>query len=264
MLKFFRLVRQQLLKENKFSSYLLYAIGEILLVVIGILLALQINNWNQNRKFKNSQQETLHQLKSEITAQLEEITFDLWLEKRSIKSTFLILDCLANLKTVPDTMGWHFYLLTNENHTYIRRSIYESMKSKELELLSEDSLRLQIQGLYDGLFPRLAPESSYFPDIREYTDDYFRKNFKSIHGRRKPIDDLPSYLEEKWENRSLGSSWNFQAYFPRNFKQLKKDEEFKYLVNNTLKFRSHKVVRLQEAKDLSELILKRIEEYLNS
>ncbi len=44
MIKFFRKIRQQMLSENKFGKYLLYAIGEIILVVIGILIALQINN----------------------------------------------------------------------------------------------------------------------------------------------------------------------------------------------------------------------------
>jgi hypothetical protein len=49
MINFFRKIRQRLLTENKFSKYLLYAIGEIVLVVIGILIALSINNWNINR-----------------------------------------------------------------------------------------------------------------------------------------------------------------------------------------------------------------------
>lgn len=53
MLEFFRKIRQQLLSENSFSKYLFYAIGEIILVVIGILLALQINNWNEDRKATN-------------------------------------------------------------------------------------------------------------------------------------------------------------------------------------------------------------------
>ena len=52
MLRFFRQIRQTLLTENRFSKYLLYAIGEILLVVIGILIALQIDNWNEDRKRK--------------------------------------------------------------------------------------------------------------------------------------------------------------------------------------------------------------------
>ena len=50
MISFFRRIRQTLLSENKFSKYFKYAIGEILLVVIGILIALQINNWNQDRQ----------------------------------------------------------------------------------------------------------------------------------------------------------------------------------------------------------------------
>ena len=55
MIKFFRHIRQKLLAENKFSRYSLYAIGEIVLIVVGILIALQINNWNESRK----QEETL-------------------------------------------------------------------------------------------------------------------------------------------------------------------------------------------------------------
>jgi len=58
MIKFFRKIRQQLLTENKFSKYLIYAIGEIILVVIGILIALSINNWNEARK--STEQETLY------------------------------------------------------------------------------------------------------------------------------------------------------------------------------------------------------------
>ncbi len=50
MIKFFRKIRQQLLTENKFSKYLMYAIGEIILVVIGILIALYINNLNTEKQ----------------------------------------------------------------------------------------------------------------------------------------------------------------------------------------------------------------------
>ena len=62
MIKFFRKIRQQLLAKNKVSSYLLYAVGEIVLVVIGILIALSINNWqqeNQNKKLEKRYLEDL-------------------------------------------------------------------------------------------------------------------------------------------------------------------------------------------------------------
>lgn len=51
-MKIFRLIRLNMLSENRFTRYLIYASGEIILVVIGILIALQINNWNENRKGK--------------------------------------------------------------------------------------------------------------------------------------------------------------------------------------------------------------------
>ena len=50
MLRFLRHIRKKLMEQNKISSYLFYAIGEIALVMIGILLALQVNNWNEQRK----------------------------------------------------------------------------------------------------------------------------------------------------------------------------------------------------------------------
>jgi len=55
-----------MLSENKFSKYLIYAFGEIILVVIGILIALQINNWNENRKNSIKEQQYLRNLKQEI------------------------------------------------------------------------------------------------------------------------------------------------------------------------------------------------------
>lgn len=65
MLTFFRKIRQKLLSQNKVTRYLVYALGEIVLVVIGILLALQINTWNQNRLDRKQEQQLLAQLEIE-------------------------------------------------------------------------------------------------------------------------------------------------------------------------------------------------------
>ena len=59
MITFFRHIRQSLLQQDQVGRYLKYAIGEILLVVIGILIALQINNWNEHRKIKNEERALL-------------------------------------------------------------------------------------------------------------------------------------------------------------------------------------------------------------
>ena len=66
MIKFFRKIRQKLLTENKFSKYLLYAIGEILLVVIGILIALQINNQNEFKKERIVENDYLSRIRLDL------------------------------------------------------------------------------------------------------------------------------------------------------------------------------------------------------
>ena len=73
MIKFFRKIRQKLLTENKFSKYLIYAIGEIILVVIGILIALSINNWNENRKLNDTIKGVYSIVKSDLLSDIETI-----------------------------------------------------------------------------------------------------------------------------------------------------------------------------------------------
>ena len=73
MIRFFRQLRQRLLTENRFGKYLLYAVGEILLVVIGILLALQINTWNEDRISKIEEQKYLKRLKQDLLRDVERL-----------------------------------------------------------------------------------------------------------------------------------------------------------------------------------------------
>lgn len=73
MIKFFRTLRQRLLSENKMGNYLLYAIGEIILVVIGILIALTINNANEYKKERAEEQVLLKQLLAEFNSNLEQL-----------------------------------------------------------------------------------------------------------------------------------------------------------------------------------------------
>jgi hypothetical protein len=73
MIKFFRHIRKQLLSKNKTGTYLKYAIGEIVLVVVGILIALQINNWNEEKKKTQLEKVYLNRLYNELNKDI--ITF---------------------------------------------------------------------------------------------------------------------------------------------------------------------------------------------
>jgi len=94
MIKFFRKIRQRLLMENRTGKYLKYAVGEIVLVVIGTLIALQINNWNENRITKNLTKSYLLNIKSDLKA--DTITFVASI-KRSIKTLEKQKNLLNNL-----------------------------------------------------------------------------------------------------------------------------------------------------------------------
>ncbi len=73
MIKFYRKIRQRLLSENKVSKYLLYAIGEIILVVIGILIALYINNNNEKQANEERIKSTLRQIQGDLLNDIQEI-----------------------------------------------------------------------------------------------------------------------------------------------------------------------------------------------
>ena len=73
MIKFFRKIRQKMLIENKFSKYLIYAIGEIILVVIGILIALELNNLHEQKSIHEKQENHLRLVKVEMLSNLNEL-----------------------------------------------------------------------------------------------------------------------------------------------------------------------------------------------
>ncbi len=86
MIKFFRHIRKSLLNEGKTSKYFKYAIGEIVLVVIGIMIALQINNWNENRISQNSKTQYFEQLLEEIELDITGIKVNLERLDGAVKS----------------------------------------------------------------------------------------------------------------------------------------------------------------------------------
>ena len=91
MLTIFRKVRQALLIRNKFTTYLLYAVGEIFLVVIGILIALQINSWNREQQDREQEQQILSQLSKEYRSNLAQIEDKIEIRNEVLNSCFRLL-----------------------------------------------------------------------------------------------------------------------------------------------------------------------------
>ncbi|MFD2100050.1 DUF6090 family protein [Flagellimonas iocasae] len=116
MLKFFRQLRQRLLRENKFTKYIMYAIGEIILVVIGILIALQVNNWNESRKLDKLEHSYYESLYQDLVQDSLEINFKKKNAHRNIKQLNNVLRFINSdydiSKTAIDSVEWpvnHYY-----------------------------------------------------------------------------------------------------------------------------------------------------------
>jgi hypothetical protein len=108
MIKFFRKIRQKLVSENKFSKYLLYAIGEILLVVIGILIALQINNWNDGRKNEIKEYKLLTEMQGNLQTDSIDMAGNIARNTSVLKSAKAIQNQLENKIAWNDSMATHY------------------------------------------------------------------------------------------------------------------------------------------------------------
>ncbi len=90
------------MEQNKTGKYLKYAIGEIILVMIGILLALQVNNWNEKRKIKIKETKILKELRSDLAQNIDDIEENILFLKDSQKSNEIILYHIEN--KIPTTI----------------------------------------------------------------------------------------------------------------------------------------------------------------
>jgi uncharacterized membrane-anchored protein YhcB (DUF1043 family) len=158
MIKFFRKFRQKMLTENKFSKYLLYAIGEIILVVIGILIALQINNWNENRKVKKQEAQIYTELKSDLLQTRNDINETISKHKEIFKSSQQLITDIYDKKSNSQTIYESLTTSSAEFQIIPKTSAFENLKNIGLNTLSNDSLRIAITNLFQLNLKRLDDE----------------------------------------------------------------------------------------------------------
>ena len=140
MFKFFRRIRHQLLLKAKLRKYLIYAVGEIVLVVIGILIALQINNWNSKRKEISKEQVILAQLKDEYTSNLKQLEEKMEMRDRIISSGLILLQYIDNpAEVTSDSLIFHFSnIIFDPTFDPIQNDL---ISSGNIRLIRNDKLR---------------------------------------------------------------------------------------------------------------------------
>lgn len=153
MIKFFRKIRRKLLSESKFRKYLLYAIGEIVLVVIGILIALQLNNWNDRVKERTVEVKILREILSNLEHDLIEIRSDINSMDSVNKASQDIRRFIKTDSLPTEAFFYNVSTLRVNPHFDPNKSGYNLLVSKGVEIILNDSLRGSLSILYESLYP---------------------------------------------------------------------------------------------------------------
>ena len=244
MIKFFRKIRQNLLSEGKTGKYFKYAIGEIILVVIGILIALSINNWNENRKENNALKTLTENLNNEFQKNLEELETDLTRVKNSITATNTLLSYTGSKNievdnTIIDSLI--YYAVSNPTWNPSSYVLNDIKNSGKLSTLKNENLKLL---LYD--WDRL------YEDILEWHT-----------GSTNNTNRIVYFVSEK------GSLVNIDYYNNKNEKGTKFDIENIDLLQeirfeNDLENSLYSLIEIEKRYDKARVLLSRIIELSNS
>jgi hypothetical protein len=258
MAKFFNKIRKQLVSEkpsvSRTSNYLKYAIGEIVLVVIGILIALQINNWNQLKITKNTERDTLQNLLEEIQLDTLDIGFNLQIHKKSLDNAerlfkFLTGDMSAQLDSINYTE-----VLGNPVVAILNTSTYTSLVNSSPNLISNQVLKKKIFVHYNLVYTSILEVENKSTGFKPYDKllPFFQKHF-SVDKEFRSIS-LSSYNSTDYFN----DYYKRTSFYPKNIELLKSDDEFKVTLSEVIYLRSIIISVYEEAlkriKDLSNEI----------
>ncbi len=172
MIHFFRKERWRLAQDNQFFKYGRYAIGEIVLVVIGILIALYINNWNEDQKDRKFELEMLKEVHNSLQADKGYLE---WIKKRNEtkeQGLQVMLQMMESGKEYPDSV-----LLKTYNQITTRLSFsyntggYESIKSVGFDKISNEKVRAGLIELYETSLPVSTGIMNFFRDYQDSNQD---------------------------------------------------------------------------------------------
>ena len=250
MIKFFRHIRRALIQENKMGKYFKYAIGEIFLVVIGILIALQINNWNEVRKLQNEINIYLNQkLENLKEDRLRLIEIRDVRQEKAEKSKYVFDVGLKNIDAISITNIIYFILVERHFISAIERN--ESSITKYYAGSSEATIN-KLELLYINNIKEMTLEENRLNTFSEnaefslWTDgflvdnrDLFATTIENL-GELKYNDGVPELTLNGNSQRAL------EGIFRRN-----------ELANESL------IAKLNTLIEINEQFIKEIENYLN-
>jgi len=182
-MKIFRKVRQELAAQNKISKYLRYAIGEIALVVIGILIALQINTWNEDRKDRIVERQILigikEALESDIINQIRPNLKDCSKDLQNIEK---IMQSIDNKEAFNDSDATIYSSLMFSKDFKYELTAYKALENEGIKVIRTPELKKEILEIYNMNYPEVQEYIQNFSNnLMAFFRPYMRSNFKFIY-----------------------------------------------------------------------------------
>ncbi|WP_297798591.1 DUF6090 family protein [uncultured Eudoraea sp.] len=213
MALFFKRIRHKLLISKRFGKYTLYAIGEVLILIFGIAIAVQVNNWDQKRQSKIIEISLLEDIKSGLEKDLNTFPDDISVHNQIISSSQTIIDHLENNLPYHDSLDFHFANTYGYTKIFPNKSAFETLKSIGVGVISNDTLRYQIIDIYDIWM-------IYLIEMGETNRQYMEHLEKNVFNSR--FNEA-----EQWEYDLETKSFD-GTMIPIDYEKLKKDTEYLY------------------------------------
>jgi hypothetical protein len=170
MIKFFRKIRQKLIIRNNFSKYLIYAIGEIVLVVFGILIALQINNWNEANKINNKEVVYLNNIVQDLNLNIASLKEFIAERQKTVNSAEALLECFEG-KPISDLHEFNFHNVTVMVwYPFVQHAntFNELMNSGNFSIISDKAVKNDLQDMQSSYLKISFIENEMQQDYERY------------------------------------------------------------------------------------------------
>ena len=196
--------------ENNTSKYFKYAIGEIVLVVIGILIALQINTSNENRKDRFVEKKILESLKNDLATDITNMRSMIFNDTKLNKANRQLVNILSDsLSEYNSSMSSILGNISRYDVFYPQKMGYEALKSKGLEILLNDSIKSQIVNLYDVQYALMAESMDLKKQLYLDTNLVFNAQLRTVTSDSTSTDIGFSFVK-----------------IPNDFEALKRNDAF--------------------------------------
>jgi len=227
MIPFFRKLRKRFADNNKPLKYIRYAIGEIILVVIGILIALSINNWNEERKQRNTIRSIYSIIKSDLKYDVEK--FDEIINEMSIKDSIFqkVIDKRMTTEDYENCLECQFLLDGFVDVAIEKRGLKLLINKSTLFDSEKDSLLIEINNFYSYYDTEITVSQTEMSE--DFQDNWFywknNKPWFSDYFNLIKNDETILYMLNSWDYRNRVSAayiLQYQIYL-RQLKEYKKD-----------------------------------------